>query len=423
MLRNYFKIAIKVLIRRKFFTAISLFGIGFTLTILLVVVAMVDSLLAPSAPETNLDRTLQVYGIAAEAKAETESWVYMTSAGYALLDRYARDIPGVERLSIFTRPANVSSFVGGEKVVSSLRHTDGAYWEILRFRFLEGSSYTDVDDREGNFVAVISEATRRRFFGESPAAGRDIEADGQRFRVIGVVENVPMFRRSASGDIWVPHGTAKSQAFRTGTSSSFYSGSGFQGLLLARSRSDFPRIKAEFQSRLQHVELQPPNVALRGLPLTRLEQYAIDMAIRTPDDGHPPVGQLGMQLSVFLIAFLLLPTTNLININLSRFMERTQEIGVRKTFGATRADLAGQFILENVFLCLIGGGLALIAAAWILRWIEANGWIPYADFEINFQVFLYALGLACGFGVLTGAYPAWRTSRLHPVEALRGGVR
>ena len=58
MFRNYLKMAWKVLCRRKFFTFISLFGIGFTMTALLIAVALADHMLAPSYPETRLDRML-----------------------------------------------------------------------------------------------------------------------------------------------------------------------------------------------------------------------------------------------------------------------------------------------------------------------------------------------------------------------------
>ena len=55
--------------------------------------------------------------------------------------------------------------------------------------------------------------------------------------------------------------------------------------------------------------------------------------------------------------------------------------------------------------------------------MEATGLLPYADLRLNLRVFAGALGLACLFGLLSGAYPAWRMSRLHPVAALRGGQR
>jgi len=107
----------------------------------------------------------------------------------------------------------------------------------------------------------------------------------------------------------------------------------------------------------------------------------------------------------------------------SRALERASEIGVRRAFGASKAALVGQFVLENVVLTLIGGGIALVATEAALRALTASGLIPYADLHLNGRIFAWGLLFALVFGMLSGAWPAWRLARLHPVEALRGGTR
>src|SRR5512138_2523931 len=98
MLRNYLKMAWKVLGRRKFFTFVSLFGIAFTMTAMLIAVAVADHVLAPSYPEARLDRMLFLR----EVKMSGERSSLQAGAGFRLADRYARDLPGVERMSIYT---------------------------------------------------------------------------------------------------------------------------------------------------------------------------------------------------------------------------------------------------------------------------------------------------------------------------------
>lgn len=117
---------------------------------------------------------------------------------------------------------------------------------------------------------------------------------------------------------------------------------------------------------------------------------------------------------------MLLPALNLANINLSRILERTSEIGVRKAFGASSRALVGQFLVENVVLTLVGGSIGLVGGAIGLAIVNRSGLIPYADFSLNWRVFLYGLAAALVFGLLSGVYPAWRMSRLDPVQALRG---
>ncbi len=121
--------------------------------------------------------------------------------------------------------------------------------------------------------------------------------------------------------------------------------------------------------------------------------------------------------------FLLLPTVNLVNLNVSRIMERASEIGVRKSFGASSRTLVGQFVVENVTLTLVGGMIGFGLSGAVLYAISAAELIPYAQLRVNLRVFLCGVGLSVLFGLLSGVYPAWRMSRLHPVAALRGAAR
>ena len=183
MFRNYFKMAWKVLSRRKFFTFVSLFGIAFTMTTLLIAVAIADNFLAPSYPETQLNRML----VLQEIYMFGDRGGIHAGPGFKFADRYARDLPGVERMSIYSRSGTASAFLDGRKLVFERRFADAEFWRIMQFDFLEGSAFTEQDDRLANRVAVIDDGARRRFFGEQAALGRSIELDGVEFRVMGVV--------------------------------------------------------------------------------------------------------------------------------------------------------------------------------------------------------------------------------------------
>jgi len=417
MLASYIRIAVRSLLRRKYFTAISLFGIALTLGVLLLAVALLDHMQAPLPPETRLGRTLHVSHVVMSGKVQGGGATYRSgSASYGLLDRTGRGIPGVETMSIVGDPEEVASYVAGDKVVSRLRRVDSSYWDILAFRFIEGRPFTRQEEEGAEFVAVISRATRRRLLGDRPAVNRHVEVGGTRHRVVGVVEDVSPARITAWADVWVPHSTVSSPDYRA-----VLGGGNCIGLFLARSRTDFPRIRAEYTSRLKHTEALAPITEVSALPMTRFEQI---IATTWPsEDARPRVREVVLALLVLTAAFLLLPTVNLVNLNLSRIIERAPEIGVRKAFGASAVDLVGQFVVENVLLCLVGSALGLAAAFGILAWVDASGLVPHARFVVNVRVFLYAAALGTLFGVLSGALPAWRMSRLHPVTALRGGLR
>ena len=417
MIGSYLKMAFKVLVRRKFFTAISLFGIGFTLMILTLGAGLLDVAVAPGEPEVHLDRTLFFSNAIMTGSGENHSQ-WWSAPGYRLLDHYMRDLPGVELYSISSEPIEVASFIDGRKLELQARFVDAPFWRIHQFSFLEGGPFTAEDERDGNLVAVISATARAKYFGKQPALDHVVEFNQLRYRVVGVVEDVPIHRLGAYAQILVPLSTFPNRDLMENLMG------GFVAILLAHSRADFPRIREEFQARLKQVEFPQPErySNLYGRLTTRWEERLSGIG-DVGGDGELKIHHELPKLLAVAAAFLLLPLINLISINMSRIFERASEIGVRKAFGASSLHLVGQFIVENVVLCMAGGVLALLGAYACQTIINTTDIVPMAGFGFNWRVFLYALLLSGFFGVLSGAYPAWRMSRIHPVAALRGGVR
>jgi putative ABC transport system permease protein len=287
----------------------------------------------------------------------------------------------------------------------------------MEFNFLEGGPFTAEDDKQANFVAVINEATRKKFFGDEAAIGKYIDVDGQRFRVIGVVANVPILRMTSFSDIWVPISSTKNNNYLTQKMDGDY-----QAVILAKREQDFPAIKSEFQSRLTQVEFTDPREFNRAIGAAETPFEFISRMFTFRQEQQQPNTLLAF-IVMLMILFMLLPTVNLININVSRILERASEIGVRKAFGASSWTLVGQFVVENVMLTLVGGAAGFIGSLLALRLIAESGVIAYADFHVNYRIFLYGLALTIFLGLFSGVYPAWRMSRLHPVAALKGGGR
>ena len=414
MIGNYLKIALKVLLRRRFYTFISLFGIAFTLVVLTVAAAFLDHVFGAHPPETRADRTRGVYMIYTANATTTRT---VTFPGYAFLDRYVRTLPGVERVSLLTFQEKVVTYKDGARIEAYRKYTDGAFWQILDFRFLEGGPFTAKDDEERNRVAILNATTRQRFFGDQPAVGRTVEIDGERFRVVGVVEDVSYLRITPFADVWLPIGTIKNESYRTAFLGNF------MAVILAPRAADLPRIAEEYRSALARVESPTPGrftVVSGGIdtPFGMLSRMLFSNKLA---ENRSP--QLLSWLLGIAFLFMLLPTVNLVNISVSRILERASEIGVRKAFGASSRTLVGQFLVENLVLTLIGGLVGFLLAALVVAAINGSGLFPYARFTFNHRVFLYGFLLTLFFGVLSGVYPAWKMSRLHPVDALKGALR
>ena len=240
-------------------------------------------------------------------------------------------------------PAEVHSYTGGRgwsRSCDAPTRITGASWTST---FLEGGPFTDQDVAGGSAVAVINAATRERFFGNAPAVGRSdrrpttsVPGDRRRRQRAG-------HAAGRHGDIYVPFTTAKTDAYRQEMLGDFF------GLLLAQelgrvsraSRRSSNRGSSRSRCRTGSTDrfYAPAETYFESVAGSSSAAGTTCAATRSASGRRWPWSAL---------LFLLLPTVNLVNLNVSRIMERASEIGVRKAFGASSGTLVGQFVVENV---------------------------------------------------------------------------
>lgn len=196
-------------------------------------------------------------------------------------------------------------------------------------------------------------------------------------------------------------------------------------IVLASTSAAMKQIHDEFNSRLRGAELPDPRsfTTIVAPMETKLEGVA---RMAPFANRMSPQSQLPTLVGIALVAgllFVLLPAVNLVNINLSRILERSSEIGVRKAFGASSRTLVFQFVVENIVLTLCGALVAFVLSTAMLGAINRSGIVEHAGLGLNLRVFAWGVVTAVLFGVMSGVYPAWRMSRLRPAEALRGSAR
>jgi putative ABC transport system permease protein len=410
MLKNYFKIAIAVLRRRKFFTFISLFGISFTLTILIVLAAFINNIARSDYPDKKRDRSL--YVMLMDQRQEKTGYRNTGPPSFYFLDHFVGSMKTPEKVSIASVFSPTNTYVNNKKLVINVKYTNDAFWDVMEFDFIEGKPYVAQQIRNADKVAVITRDTRDNYFGEGvTAVGKYIETDNEVYRVTGVVEDVPITMIYAYGNMYLPYTLSKRDYLSKELNADY------SAVLLARSSSDLDQMKNEYQDVVS-------KVPLKGKEFDKLYSHADTYVgsytrLLLGDGMDSGIGKLILILSLFSFLFMLLPTLNLVNINTSRIMERSSEIGVRKAFGASSGTLVLQFITENIILTFLGGFIGLLLSWGIIAYINQSNLIPNIHLTIDFQVVFLGILCCVVFGFLSGVYPAWRMSRLHVVTALK----
>jgi putative ABC transport system permease protein len=412
MLMNYLRTAWAVFQRRKLFTAINLLCIVLTLVVLLVVTALLQEAFFPTGVEHRSDRFLQISLM--ESTNQKGDSLRRSPLGYKVIDKYLKDIPGVEVVGASAGPDEAHVYRNGGVTDIKLRHTDAGYWQIMDFKVLAGRVLDAEDIDKGRMVAVLTGSMARKLFGSVGALGEKVDIGGQVFEVVGVVEDALHF--NAFSDMWVPVTSYPSSEFRHQMSGNF------TALLMARNPDELPALRQRVVDIAKTITFgdDPDYTIARMWADSKIDVVA--RSLTSSREIDPGSGKVIAGIAAFMLVFMLLPALNLVNLNVGRIMERSTEIGVRKAFGASSGQLALQLVLENVLLCLAGGAIALLAARCVLWWLEAAGPIRYLKVEMSLAVFGWGLLITLVFGVLSGVIPAWKMSRLDPVHALKGAA-
>jgi putative ABC transport system permease protein len=154
----------------------------------------------------------------------------------------------------------------------------------------------------------------------------------------------------------------------------------------------------------------------RGVRADQPDDFGITSQANLLELYHRLTGAFFLITLVISSIGLLVGGIGVMNMMLIAVKERTREIGVRAALGARRRDLLGQFLTETITLTFLGGVLGAVLGFALAAGVGLRFGIPMA---VTPAALLLVVGLSAGVGLFSGMYPAWRASRLDPIEALR----
>ncbi len=279
--------------------------------------------------------------------------------------------------------------------------TDASYFDIKTFVVEQGRAFVDQEVRAGSRVVVIGSEVASHFFEGLDPIDRDLRIAGVPYRVVGVIEEQgAVFGFSLDRLAIVPRTTSVQRVIRP---------KGDIGSMIIQGRTN--------EEVAAYTEIA--REALR--PARRLGPSSPDnFGLVTQDAALAFFDQLKGRLVLFGTALplisLVVGAMVIMNIMLVAVAERTREIGVRKALGAKRSDIMAQFLAEAATLSIAGAAIGIALGFGLAGLIAALTPLPAAVAPWAIGV---ALVMGAGVGIVAGAYPASRASRLDPITALR----
>jgi len=281
----------------------------------------------------------------------------------------------------------------------------GAHYTAINNDSLDaGRGLREADERKKRQVAVIGPSVKTELFADtSDALGRHLRIDGKKFTIVGVLKEKDRGFLSSIGSAGGKDANAR-VLVPYATYQKLFSDKGIDMLQLKATAIDVAETAAQQVTAL----LQRRHGAKYSYKSDTMAQY-IGNAERILR-GVSTIGIIGASVS------LIVGGMGILNIMTTSVLERTREIGVRKALGARGVDIMMQFLLEAVFISLIGGSFGLLAG-----FVASMSIVHLTDFpfSISWGSIAVAVVVSIAVGLLSGFFPARRASRMQPVVALR----
>jgi len=367
-------------------------------------------------------------------------------------DAIIQDCPAVRAAAPLVRARTQVVYSGRNWVPQQISGTTPEYFDVRDWKDLaEGELFADRDVRNGSKVCVIGQTIVKNLFPNESPLGKEIRLRNVAFKVIGVLRSkgANTFGQDQDDIVVAPWTSIKSRVsgsqLQNSNQSAAAAASGTQMNTLS---SIYPTNQVELYPQASPTQQADSPMTVKFITIDQVIAAAdsseqIQQAIKQitdllrerhrlrrdePDDftirdmaeisraqSEQTKTMTTLLLCVALIS-LVVGGVGIMNIMLVSVTERTREIGLRMAVGARGWDIMWQFLVEALVLCLTGGAIGIFLG-WISSYLVTRflGWSTLT----SPVAIVVAVLVSAGVGLIFGFYPAWKASRLDPIEALR----
>jgi ABC-type antimicrobial peptide transport system permease subunit len=291
-----------------------------------------------------------------------------------------------------------------QNVDTTFTGTQASYPDIQNTPMESGQFFDKGEEQSGN-VIVLGYDVKQELFGDNDALGKIVKVKNVPMQVVGVAaKQGTVAFQNQDDQVFIPLGIAQDQLL------------GIKYVHFVRAKVDAPENVKESIDEVDQILRDQHHIKLGAED---------DFTVRDLADAIKVLTSITDALRLFLVAMaaisLVVGGIGIMNIMLVTVAERTREIGLRKAVGATNAAIRNQFLLESGLITMFGGMIGIIIGVLISYLISVGARLAGYDwaFSISFWSVILAVGVSMLTGIIFGLYPAYKASKLNPIEALR----
>jgi len=420
MIRNYFKTALRSLLKNKVFTFINILGLALGLAICLLITFYVIDELSYDRYNTKYER---IYRVNTDLKFSGTLTQYAITA-IPVANVLKAECPEVETAVRITPALNIR-FKKGDEIVredGATFYSEPNIFDVFTLPLLLGDAKTAL--KEPNTV-VIAESMAKKYFDRTDVVGQTLflVTSGTSLKITGVMKDMPVQSHFRANFLLAASQVNNDAPWNRLTAFATY--------VLLKPNTNISRLEAKLNTEMQE--------GLKGLSSMDYSKFKkggnyFKLSLMPVTDIHlksnrvMELGANGNGQYVYIFAavavfILLLACINFMNLSTARSANRAREVGVRKVLGSSRSHLIFQFLAESLIVTFVAAIIAVLAA-WAL--LPLFNHLSNKQLAINGQTLIWLfpalLSIVMVVGILAGSYPAFFLSAFQPINVLKGKV-
>lgn len=411
MFKNYFKIAIRSLLKNSVYSFINITGLSIGIASAVLILLWVADEYSYDRFQKNYDSIYKLY--------QSQQWAQGIGTGNSMpypMKETIKDKSSQIKHVVMTNWGEGNMLQVGEKRLNKLGLSASEdFFKVFTFDMVKGDPNTALSDPSS---IVITESTAKTFFDDADPINQLIKVDnGQELKVTGVVKDVPrqsFFRF----DYVMPFAYYEATQSWVRYSKDNWNNNSFQMYVQLQPGASEAEVNNSIENIIKDNNPKAPTAKLFLHPMSKWRLYSnFENGINS--GGMIEYVQLFTAIAIFV---LVIACINFMNLATARSESRAREVGIRKSVGSRRKELIFQFLGESVMVTFISSVLALVLVELVLPsynlLVNKNIFIDYS----NPWLWSIALGWVLVIGIFSGSYPAFYLSSFQPVKVLKGKV-